>query len=113
MKAALAILLALALFPAHAAPLPVSALIAGDGLRVSWAPVPGAAVVCVTRPGGVALIGCGASPWRQGSVDARLQVRPGDPIEVRAWDASGRVLAVGATLARQATYLPSTATPRR
>lgn len=116
MRRALLLLLALGLLvaPAVAAPAPlaVRAVYAGDGARVSWPRVAGAAVVSIGRPGGRQPLGRPVSPtatvWRQGrgSLDVNLALRPGDAVEVRVWDARGELLAVGEERLRWAVYLP-------
>lgn len=92
--------------------LAVRAVYAGDGARVSWPRVAGAAVVSIGRPGGRQPLGRPVSPtatvWRQGrgSLDVNLALRPGDAVEVRVWDARGELLAVGEERLRWAVYLP-------
>ncbi len=92
-----------------ASPLPVVASLRGDGLRVAWPDVPGATLACVGRVGGP-LLGCGVSPWHQGSVDAGLRVGAGDVVEVRVWRGLEEV-GRGRAVVRWVVYLPSTAKP--
>lgn len=117
MRPTVAVLLALTLacsVQAQPARLAVTAVWAGDGARVSWPSVRGAAVVSVGRPGGRQPLGRPISPtattWHQGrgSLDANLVLRPGDAVEVRVWDARGELLAIGAGRLRWAVYLPAT-----
>lgn len=112
MRPLLAALLALALaFPASAAPAPlrVSAIYAGDGIRVTWPPVAGATLTCVTRPGGGEAFGCARQPgaWRQalGSRDENLRIEPGQVVEVRAWREQ-ELIAVGRAVVRWVVYVP-------
>jgi hypothetical protein len=101
--------------PAGAQTLPpqrlaVRAIYAGDGVRVTWPPVPWAVATCVLRPGGVEPYGCAHEPgrWHQArtSLDAGLVIRPGQRIEVRAYDMRGELTAQGQALVRWAVYLP-------
>lgn len=91
--------------------LAVRAVSAGDGVRVSWPPVAGAAVVSIGRPGGREPLGAPASPtatsWSQGrvSLDAGLVLRPGDAVEVRVWGGGGELLGVGQARLRWVAYL--------
>jgi hypothetical protein len=94
--------------------LAVRAVWAGDGARVTWPAVRGAAVVSIGRPGGRQPLGRPSSPaatvWSQGrtSLDAGLVLRPGDAVEVRVWGARGELLATGAARLRWVVYVPST-----
>lgn len=115
MRRALLLLVALGLLvtPASAQTrLAVHAVYAGDGARVSWPAVVGAAVVSISRPGGRQPLGAPSSPtattWHQGrgSLDVNLILRPGDAVEVRVWDARGELIAQGQGRLRWAVYVP-------
>lgn len=88
----------------------VRAIYAGDGARVTWPPVTRAVATCVVRPGGQQALGCAQEPgrWRQGrtSLDVGLVIRPGQRVEVRAYDMRGELMAQGQALVRWAVYLP-------
>jgi hypothetical protein len=92
--------------------LAVRAVWGGDGARVAWPRVAGAAVVSIGRPGGRAPIGRPEMPtatnWSQGrtSLDAGLVLKPGDPVEVRIWDARSDLIAVGVGRLRWVVYVP-------
>jgi hypothetical protein len=92
--------------------LAVRAVWAGNGARVTWPAVRGAAVVSIGRPGGRQPLGRPSSPaatsWSQGrtSLDAGLVLRPGDAVEVRVWNARGELLAVGTARLRWVVYVP-------
>jgi hypothetical protein len=110
-----AILAMLAVPPAGAqTPTPtrlaVRAIYAGDGVRVTWPPVPWAVLTCVLRPGGVEPYGCAQEPgrWRQArtSLDVGLAIRPGQRVEVRAYDMRGELMAQGQAIVRWAVFLP-------
>ncbi len=105
----LALLLALTLLQ-PAPPLPVVASLRGDGLRVAWGDVPGATLACVGRVGGP-LLGCGASPWHQGSVDAGLRVAAGETVEVRVWRGLEEV-GRGRAVVRWVAYVPAMGTKK-
>lgn len=110
MRPLLAALLALALLQ-PAPPLPVVASLRGDGLRVAWGDVPGATLACVGRVGGP-LLGCGVSPWHQGSsIDAGLRVGAGETVEVRVWRGLEEV-GRGRAVVRWVSYLPTTGTKK-
>lgn len=117
MRALLAILLALSLTGAAAAPAPLRDVVVVRAPRVFWAewrPVAGQALVCAFRETGddqplePCLRGSGGRLALAVPRDVGLLVRPGDTVELRAWDARGRLLATGRVTARDAwrVYAP-------
>jgi hypothetical protein len=117
MRTALALCLTFALLTtpvaAQPAALPVrSSLDTSGAVVLEWPPVAGAALVCVVSLAGVPVCaGPLVTSWRQPLTprDAALYLRPGDALEVRAWDAQGELIAAGrATIPPFRLFLPIT-----
>lgn len=107
MSAILAILLwTLAATPAS---VPVVAEARPDGAVVTWQAPPGTALACVIVHN--RLVGCGDGRLRQGpgSIDASLRLRPGDVVEVRAWDAEGQIVGQGWATVAWRVWVPRVA----
>lgn len=117
---AVALLAVLLLAPARAqlatGDLAVTATQAHRGaLIVTWSPPADQQLACVQYQRG-GIIGCvgpsvGALVYGPGSVDITLDARPGERIEVRAWDAEGMPLAQGWGRLGSRLYLPLAARP--